>query len=325
MTLLRLSAAIFTVLFLAASASAAEKVTYLFPAPSILPAFAPFQIAKAKGYYQAEGLDVTFAVGKGGADVATQVAVGNADLGGAIGDTSIIVRPNGLAVKGVALLGGRSLHQIVARKDAKVASLADLKNKTIGVVAFQDTSYYNLLAVLASQGISKSDVTIQAVGVAGVVQLMIAGNLQVICGAPEWAMNIEQAGVPVDVLPIDGAFPAMAQAILASDKTIEQRPGVVRGFVRATLKAVREISQDPAAAAKAFVAAVPQYRDNEASIAEMMHRYATTVYPVAKGAALGAFDPQRMAAVQKFYVENKIVGKASPVSELYTNAFIDKQ
>lgn len=322
MALLRLVAAIFTVLLFAASASATEKMTYLFPAPSTLPAFAPFQIAKAKGYYQAEGLDVIFAVGKGGADVATQVAVGNADLGGGIGDTSIIVRPNGLPVKAVALLGGRSLHQIVARKDAKVASLADLKGKKIGVVAFQDTSYYNLLAVLASQGISKSDVTIQAVGVAGVVQLMIAGDIQVICGAPEWALNIERAGVPVDVLPIDGAFPAMAQAIMASDKIIKERPGVVRGFVRATLKAVREISQDPAAAAKAFIAAVPQQRENEAGIAEMMRRYARTVYPVGEGKTLGEFDLQRVAAVQKFYVENKIIGKATPVSELFTNEFV---
>ena len=60
--------------FGAASADAAEEVTYLFPAPDFLPAFAPFQLAKAKGYFDEAGLDVTFRVGKGGADVATQVA-----------------------------------------------------------------------------------------------------------------------------------------------------------------------------------------------------------------------------------------------------------
>ena len=33
-----------------ATAQAAEAVTYLFPAPDFLPAFAPFQLAKHKGY-----------------------------------------------------------------------------------------------------------------------------------------------------------------------------------------------------------------------------------------------------------------------------------
>jgi hypothetical protein len=40
---------------------AAEEVTYLFPAPDFLPAFAPFQLAKAKGYFTGAGLDVSFA------------------------------------------------------------------------------------------------------------------------------------------------------------------------------------------------------------------------------------------------------------------------
>ena len=113
----------FAALAIAASSTAAfaqESVTYLFPAPDFLPAFAPFQLAKGKGYFEDAGLDVTFQVGKGGADVATQVALGNADMGGGIGDTPIIVRANGLPVKGVALLGGKALTQIVIRNDAGV-------------------------------------------------------------------------------------------------------------------------------------------------------------------------------------------------------------
>ena len=97
---------------MASMALAQEKVTHLFPAPDFLPAFAPFKLAMAKGYYKDAGLDVTFQVGKGGADVAKQVGVGNIDLGGGIGDTAIIVRANGIPVKGVAVLGSESLTQI---------------------------------------------------------------------------------------------------------------------------------------------------------------------------------------------------------------------
>ena len=66
----------------AGSAIAAKKVNYLLPAPGFLPAFAPWQLAKHKGYYAAEGLEVAFQRSKGGVDVAKQVGVGNAPIGG---------------------------------------------------------------------------------------------------------------------------------------------------------------------------------------------------------------------------------------------------
>src|SRR5262249_24086098 len=58
--------------------AAEEKITYLFPAPPILPAFRPIQLAQGKRYFTAAGLDVSFAVGRGGVDVAKQVGAGNA-------------------------------------------------------------------------------------------------------------------------------------------------------------------------------------------------------------------------------------------------------
>src|SRR6185312_13414863 len=59
-------------------ARADEDVTYLFPAPPILPAFGPIRLAQGKGYFKEAGLNVTFAVGRGGVDVAKQVGAGNA-------------------------------------------------------------------------------------------------------------------------------------------------------------------------------------------------------------------------------------------------------
>lgn len=306
----------------AATVFAAEKVTYLFPAPDFLPAFAPFQLAKSKGYFEAADLDVTFQVGKGGADVATQVAVGNADLGGGIGDTPIIVRANGLDIRGVALLGGRGLTQLAWRKDSGITGPTDLKGKSIGVLSFQDTTYYNLLGVLASAEMTKADADIQAVGAGGIIQLTIAGNLHAMSGVPEWIAAIEAAGVEMEQMPVDEVFPAMAQAIIASDKTIQERPEVVRGFVGAVLKAVGDIAANPAQAARDYVAAVPQHAGKEAEIEGILRSYATLVYPEGENQPLGAFDPERIASVQAFYVDNGIVQTAVPVEDLYTNEFV---
>src|SRR5580692_7015976 len=68
-----------------------EKITYLFPAPPLLPAFGPIQLAKGRGYFKDAGLDVSYAVGRGGVDVAKEVGAGNAPLGGIVADGPIMV------------------------------------------------------------------------------------------------------------------------------------------------------------------------------------------------------------------------------------------
>jgi len=304
-------------------ALAAEKMVYLFPAPDFLPAFTPFQVAKQKGYYDEAGLDVEFRIGKGGADVAKQVAVGNADLGGGIGDTPIIVRANGLPVKGVALLGGKALTQLVIRDDSGAADVASLKGKKVGVMAFQDTTYYNLLAALQSAGLSKDDVDIQAVGPAGMVQLMISGDLDAISGTPDWAASIEGAGVDLTVIPINDMFPAMAQAILSSDDTIEDKPELVRGFVQATLKGMRDVMEDPEGSAKLLAETVPQFGGKEEFLVEVMKRYDALVYETEDMSKLGAFDPERVKAVQDFYLDAGIISSETPLDDLYTNEFVE--
>jgi NitT/TauT family transport system substrate-binding protein len=74
------------------AAIAAEAITYLFPAPPSLPAFGPIRLAKGKGYFAEAGIDVNFATGRGGVDVAKQVGAGNAPLGGIVADGPIMVR-----------------------------------------------------------------------------------------------------------------------------------------------------------------------------------------------------------------------------------------
>ena len=302
--------------------AAAEKVTYLFPAPSFLPAFMPFHIALKRGYYAKNNVEVTFQTGKGGADVAKQVGVGNADVGGGLGETTMIVRPNGLPVRAVAQLGSHPLFQLVTRKESNIKSLADLRGKKLGVIGYQDTGYYALLATIASANLKRTDLEVQAVGPAGVTQLMIAKSLDGIMATPEWAIAIEKAGIALDYHPIESIFPAMAQAILSSDKMIKERPAAVGGFVKSVIHALKDCMEDPKAAVKDYVAAVPQHAGKEALMEEILRRYVKDVYATTPASALGTFDPKRMKTVQGFYLENKIIQSAVPVDELYTNQFV---
>jgi NitT/TauT family transport system substrate-binding protein len=217
----------FGILNAASQARADEKITYLFPAPPLLPAFGPIQLAKGNGYFAQSGLDVSYAVGRGGVDVAKEVGAGNVPLGGIVADAPIIVRQNGVPVKIVALFGGKGFMQLVVRADSGIEKPADLKGKTITVMSYQDTTFYALLGLLASAGLSRDDVDIQSAGPVGVWQMVATGKSVGMAGVPDWIPPIEAAGVAVKVLPTDEFFPHMAQAIAASDQTIKDRPELV--------------------------------------------------------------------------------------------------
>lgn len=305
-----------------AKAADGEKVTYLLPAPPFLPAFGPWMLAQARGYYKAEGLDVTFRTAKGGVDVAKQVGAGNAAIGGGIGDTPIIVRANGIPVKAVAVLGGKSLTQLVAEKGSGITSPKDLKGKTVTTLSYQDTTYYALLGALSSAGLTKNDVQIQGAGPRGVWQLFIAGKADAMAGVPDWIGLAFAKGKKLTIMPVDDYFPSMAQAILASDDTIKKRPELIGKLVRATLKGLKDIMTDPAGASVDYVKAVPRHKGKEKAMESVFRLYNKYVYP--GQTRVGAMDEARLKKVQDFYVSQGIVRKAAPLADLYTNQFVGK-
>ena len=78
--------------------------------------------------------------------------------------------------------------------------------------------------------------------------------------------------------------------------------------------------KDPVGAARDYANAVPQHKGKEAYVEQVFKLYNAYVYPGQK--VLGAMDPDRLAAVQKFYVKEGIVPKEAPLAELYTNQFV---
>ena len=303
-------------------ATAAEKVNYLMPAPAILPAFAPWMLAKYLGYYKAAGYEVTFIRAKGGVDVAKQVGAGNAPIGGGIGDTPILVRANGIPVKSVALLGGGALMVLVARGDRGITSPKMLKGKTISVMSYQDTTYYALLGTLASVGLKRNDVKIIAVGPRNVPGFVIAGKADACACVPDWEIYVKGAlkGKIVS-MPSQNYFPSMAQAILASDETIAKRPKLVRAMVQGTLKAMKLMMRKPAQAAAAYVKAVPLHKGKEKLMTAIFRNFTRRAY--AGQTTLGAMDPIQLEELQNHYLKQGIIRKKTPVKDLYTNKFVE--
>ena len=304
----------------ATAAPALQEVTVLLPAPTDEIAFAPYMIADKAGYYASEGLKIHWIPVMGGAEVGKQLAAGNGDIGSALGDTPIILRANGVPVKGVALLGGHPLLQLITRSDRNINAIKDLQSKTFSVMSYQDTSFFVFQNMLATAGMTRSDLVIHAAGPSATWQEVAAGKSVGMIAPPDWGANVEATGVPVAYRPTDVFVPSMGSAIIASDDRIKNDPTMLRKFIAATLHGMKDIVDNPNSAAQTYLQAVPSHAAQSDYVQKVMGKYATTVYPGQK--TPGAFDPQIVEKVQTAYVSQKIVRQPSSIETLYTNALL---
>jgi NitT/TauT family transport system substrate-binding protein len=114
--------------------------------------FAGYYVAKDKGFYNDEGLDVTIL--PGGPDIApTQVlAGGGADVTVEWMPAALAAREKGLAMVNIAQPFKSSGMMLTCWKDVGIASPEDLKNRTLGVWFFGNE--FPFMSWMSSMGIS---------------------------------------------------------------------------------------------------------------------------------------------------------------------------
>lgn len=304
-----------------ANPALAQKITYVLPAPYSLPSFMFLYAAEGKGFFKNQGIKVKFVVGKGGVDAIKQAGAGNAEFAGGLGDGPIIVRPQGVPVKVVALMGGGALHFVAARKDLGINTLQNLKGKEIAVMSYGDTSYFVLLAILAKLGIKKQEVTINAYGPGGMIQAVLSGKAAALFNPPFFGASI-QAKHPTLWVQATEFFPSFAQAVVTSDKIIKDNPGLIRKFVLASLKGMKYTMDNPEEMKKMYVGRNPTWKKpGRAKVLDtVVEKYVKEVYTGQK--VLGEMDPKRLEQVQDYYLKVGVIRSKSKLTDLYDNTFV---
>jgi NitT/TauT family transport system substrate-binding protein len=113
--------------------------------------FAGYYVAKDKGFYKAEGIDIT--IKPGGPDIAPPqvIAGGGADVIVEWMPAALAAREKGVGLVNIAQPFKRSGMMLTCRKDAGVATPADFKDKTLGVWFFGNE--YPFMAWMAKLGL----------------------------------------------------------------------------------------------------------------------------------------------------------------------------
>ena len=308
------------VFFIILTVGTEDKVTVMFPASLDLPNVSAFQIAKYKHYYADAGLNVEFLPGQGGVYAGKQVGAGKADFAEIFGDTAVVLRSQGLPVKMVAMMGGASPMVLAASDESGVKALQDLKGKSISILGREDSTYYILLAALATVNLTEKDVDIRALGPSGVIDDFISGKVQVCACIPEWVVKAEDAGVKMNVIRVADYLPTLGQSIVTSDQFLSARPDVARRFVQATIHAFSDLRDGPAESAKAYAEAVPVHRGQEAKLLRIYSYH--NQFSWSRQKVAGAIDAPSVKSVQDAYYDRRVIAQKSPLESLFTNELV---
>jgi NitT/TauT family transport system substrate-binding protein len=242
----------------AMSANAADKITVQL---KWLPQaqFAGYYVAAAKGYYKAEGLDVT--IKPGGPDISpVQVIAGNqADVVVNWMPDALAAREAGVPLVNIAQVFNQSGLMLTCKKASGVSTPKDLKGKTLGVwYGGNEYPFLNWMAKLGYKPGTDIKILKQGFNVDPLLQNQ-AACISTMIYNEYW--QIVDAGVKESDLVTffyeKEGVASLEDGLYVMESKLKDPAFVARmgKFVKATLKGWNDAVKDPAGAARAVVAA----------------------------------------------------------------------
>jgi NitT/TauT family transport system substrate-binding protein len=251
-----LAALVLVALVNLAAAQTAIKFTldFKFEGPSAL-----FLVGLDKGYYRAEGLDVTIDPAAGSIEPINRVASGAYDIG--FGDINSLIKFRdqnpAIPIKAVFMVYNRPPFAVITRKSRGVTKPKDLEGKRLGAPA-GDGAFAQWPIFVKANGIDASKVTIENVGFPVREPILAAGQVDAITGFSFTSyINLKDRGVPLDdivvLLMADYGVNLYGNAIIVNPKFAAEKPEAVRAFLRALLKSVKATVRDPSDAVESVI------------------------------------------------------------------------
>lgn len=295
-------------ILVATPAMAADKMTLLLDW-FVNPDHAPIIVAKEKGYFADQGLDVEVIAPADPSDPPKLVAAGKGDLAISYQPQLHMQVAEGLPLIRVGTLVSTPLNCLLVLKDGPIEKIADLKGKKVGFsVAGVEEAL--LSAILGKHGLSMSDIELVNVNWSLSPSLM-SKQVDAVLGAyrnfelnqmeiekvPGRCFYVEEEGVPTYDELIYIANPER----MDKDKT--------RRFLRAVELATQYIVNHPQESWKVFSATSKELQDqlNEMAWFDTIPRLALRPE---------ALDEGRYARFEKFLSDAKLIEGIRPVSKL---------
>ena len=311
----RLLAIVSLLLFTFGPAQASAQLKKIsFAVGSISQVETPFNLAKLKGFYREEGLDVDIILIRGALGVQALVG-GSVDYSSSSGSV-VAAGVRGLGVKLLMMIYSRPQFDLVSRPE--IRSIPQLKGKTIGISSRGGAVDLLTQLILTQNGVTPhKDATLIVIGAQE--EMMIAlktGKISAaLFTAPRQLMlyregftELAYAGDYMSTYPTGG--------IGTTEEKIRKEPAEVFGFIRASLKGIQYYKRNRAESID-FLSKHLNIKD---------HSLAAQTYDHSVGrlAATGFEGEPWMKGAIEFTKKSLSVTKDIPPSQVFDFSFVEK-
>jgi NitT/TauT family transport system substrate-binding protein len=206
--------------------------------------FAPVYVALDKGYFEAEGLDVTLEYGKE-TDALALIGAGEQEFAVASGEQVLLARAQGLPVTYVAAWYQEYPVGMVSLTEEKILVPENLAGKTIGIPGLYGASYVGFRALLQAADLTEEDVTILSIGF-NQVEALLTGQVEsaVIYLANE-PVVLRAQGETVDVIRVADYIQLVSNGLVTGERVLEENPERVGGMATALLQGIAYTLEHP--------------------------------------------------------------------------------
>ena len=298
-----------------------EAVTFMagFKPQANLP-FVGVYVAQERGYFRAQGLDVTIQHAVSGEHVQL-VATGRVQFStGTGGDILKRVAQAGVPLVSIAVIGQRDDQAFAVRADSPIRTLKDWEGRIVG---YKSTPSADYLALLKIGGVDRSKVREVAVGFDP--RVLATGQVDVY---PVFAANepdtLARQGVAVRLFdPSAYGIPAFGLTYMTSRDVVSTRPDLVRRFLRAALRGIADAVADREAAIDIVMKYAPgEDRAHQRYMLDTEIAAALTDSTRARG--IGTMTREQWTALEAFLAEYAVLPKRVDVATVYDDTFVNE-
>ncbi|MDI3470544.1 MAG: hypothetical protein OJF62_002607 [Pseudolabrys sp.] len=282
---------------------------------------APIFLARDKGFFKKEGIDLTILPGQGSTVTVKLVGNGNEEFGYAAADQGLMAYAKGLPVVSTAVILQKNPGSIIFPKSTGIKKLTDLYGKTLGVpflsVGEKQWRYVEKFNKIDASKIHEvaTDRNIAAMIEAKKVDAAIAFFFND-------GLKVESDGTPMDwILMSDVGLPIYSTALITNENVIKKNPDLVKRFTKAFVEGWTYSLTHEREALDAFLKGNPTV-DPKYSAMKLPEVLKLTQTEDTQKHGIGYSTPEKWEAMQKALLDMGIMTTPVEISKVFTNKFL---
>jgi len=283
--------------------------------------FAPYYVAMEKGYFAEEGINLTLDYGMEN-DLVELVSANELKFSIASGDQVFLGRSGGRPIRYVANWY-RRFPVAVSSIAHDISDPKALEGKTVGLPGLFGANYIGWLALASAAEVDTESVQVEAIGF-NQVSVLTEGQVDaVVVYATNEPLQLVAEGYDTSNIYVADFIDLVANGLITNEETIANEPELVQGMVRAILRGIQDVINNPDDAFE-MVRQEKWGTGIDEENAETQRAVLEASLDFWRNDTPGILPESAWQTSQDFMLNAGLLDKEVPLGEVYTNEFVEK-